>query len=65
MTYMLLCEDFIKNRVEKGTLKELENSSEVRKAIFNNLTVGVNVISTESYQKIAAWLFGIGKLISM
>lgn len=57
--FMLLFEDLISNHVEKDTLEELNKSSDVRKLIFNNLTVGVNVMNTKSYQDIAAWLLTV------
>lgn len=57
--FMLLFEDLISNHVEKDTLEELNKSPDVRKVIFNNLTIGVNVIDTEAYQKIAAWLLTV------
>lgn len=57
--FMLLHRDLILNHVEKDTLRELEKSSRVRKVIFDGLTVGVNVIDTEVYQNIAAWLLTV------
>jgi hypothetical protein len=57
--FMLMYEDLIWNHIEKDTLEELNRSSDVRKLIFNNLTVCINVINTEVYQNIAAWLLTI------
>ncbi len=45
--------------VEKDTLEKLEKSSNMRKIIFDKLTIGVNVVSTESYQNVAAWLLTV------
>jgi hypothetical protein len=49
----------ILNHIEKDTLEKLEKSSRVRNVIFNELTVGVNVVGTEVYQDIAAWLLKV------
>lgn len=57
--FMLLHEDLILNHVEKDTLKKLKKSSRVRRTIFKNLTVGVNVVNTDVYQNIAAWLLTV------
>ena len=46
-------------RLEEGTRKDIESSSDVRRIIFDMLTVGVNVSDTDSYQKLAEWLLHI------
>jgi hypothetical protein len=56
---MLMHEYLIWNHIEKDTLEKLNKSSEVRKVIFSNLTVCVNVIDTDVYQNIAAWLLAV------
>lgn len=57
--FMLLHEEMIWNHIEKGTLEELKKSSDVRKVIFNKLTVGVNVVDTNAYQDVASWLLKV------
>ena len=59
MVIALLHEDLIKVHIEKDTLEKLEKSSDVRKTIFYNITVGVNVMGVESYQQVAAWLLTV------
>ena len=59
MVVMLLHEDLIKMYIEKDTLERLEKSSKVRRIIFNMLTVGTNVMNTESYNDVAAWLLTV------
>ena len=59
MVIALLHEDLIKVHIEKDTLEQLEKSSDVRKTIFYNITVGVNVMGVESYQQVAAWLLTV------
>jgi hypothetical protein len=54
-----LFEDLIWNHIEKDTLEKLKKSSKVRKLIFKNLTIGVNVIDTDAYQNVAAWLLTV------
>ena len=46
-------------RLEECTRKEIESSSNVRRTIFENLTVGINVSDTDSYQKLAEWLLKV------
>jgi hypothetical protein len=46
-------------RLEENTRKEIESSSDVRRTIFEWLTVGVNVHDTEIYQKLAVWLLNV------
>ncbi len=57
--FMLMHRDLILNHIEKDTLEKLEKSSKVRNVVFNGLTVGVNVVGTEVYQDIAAWLLKV------
>jgi hypothetical protein len=57
--FTLLCRDLIINHVEKDTLEKLEKSSSTRNVIFDMLTIGVNVVGTEVYQNIAAWLLTV------
>lgn len=54
--FCMFYEDLVKSHLQEDTLKKIENSSEVRKAIFIWLTVGVNVVSLDAYQDVAAWL---------
>lgn len=56
---MLLYKDLICNHIEKDTLERLLKSSKIRKTIFDNLTVGVNVVDTAAYQDIAVWLLTV------
>jgi TRAP-type C4-dicarboxylate transport system permease large subunit len=57
--FMLLYRDMMWNHVEKDTLKKLRNSSRIRKLVFDNLTIGVNVVGTDVYQNIATWLLTV------
>ena len=59
MTILLLHEDFIKIHIRKDTLEQLEKSSNTRRKLFDIITVGVNVVSVESYQKVASWLLTV------
>lgn len=45
--------------LEDNTRKEIESSSEVRKVIFEKLTVEVNVVGSDVYQQIATWLLTV------
>lgn len=56
---MALFPELVYGRLEENTRKELESSSGVRKIIFEKLTVGVNVIGTDIYQELAAWLLKV------
>jgi ASC-1-like (ASCH) protein len=57
--FMLLHEELILIHLEDDTLEELKKSSDVRKIIFNKLTVGVNVRDMSAYQDVAAWLMTV------
>ena len=46
-------------RLEEDTRKEIESGSNVRRIIFETLTVGVNVSDTDSYQKLAEWILKV------
>lgn len=45
--------------LKEDTMKMLESSSDVRKIIFEKITVGTNVISIGVYQDIAEWLLTV------
>ena len=46
-------------RLKDDTRRRLESGSEVRRIVFENLTIGVNVIGTDVYQDVAAWLLTV------
>lgn len=48
--------------LDKDTRKQIEGSSDMRKLIFENLVVGVNVAGTDSYQQIATWLLKVPEI---
>lgn len=56
---MAMFPGLVYGRLEDNTRKEIESSSEVRKTIFERLTVGVNIDNTDTYQKLATWLLNV------
>lgn len=59
MSFMAMFPGLVYGRLEDNTRKEIESSSEVRKTIFERLTVGVNIDNTDTYQKLATWLLNV------
>lgn len=60
MSFMAMFPGLVYGRLEENTRKEIESSSEVRRVIFERLTVGVNIDGgTDIYQKLAEWLLKI------
>ena len=59
MTFMAMFPGLVYGRLEENTRKEIESSSEVRRVIFERLTVGVNIGDTDIYQKLAEWLLKV------
>jgi hypothetical protein len=57
--FMAMFLGLVYGRLEENTRKEIESSSDVRKTIFERLTVGVNVNDTDIYQKLAVWLLNV------
>lgn len=57
--FMALFPELVYDRLEENTRKEIESGSDVRKTIFERLTVGVNVNDTDVYQKLAVWLLKV------
>lgn len=57
--FAALFPELVYGYLKEDTRKILESSSDLRKEIFENITVGVNVISIEVYQNIAEWLLTI------
>lgn len=55
----LFFEGLVRNHLNKDTLEKFDKSSNMRKTIFNNLTLGVNVVSVGIYQDVAAWLLTV------
>lgn len=53
MTFMAMFPGFVYSRLENKTRKEIESCSEVRRVIFEKLTVCVNVDNIDIYQKLA------------
>lgn len=59
MSFMAMFPGLVYGRLEENTRKEIESSSDVRRLIFERLTVGVNIYDTDIYQKLAEWLLKI------
>lgn len=59
MSFMAMFPGLVYGRLEDNTRKEIESSSEVRRIIFERLTVGVNIDNTDIYQKLAEWLLKV------
>lgn len=59
MSFMAMFPGLVYGRLEENTMKELESSSNIRRTIFERLTVGVNVDDTDIYQKLAEWLLNV------
>lgn len=59
MAFMAMFPGLVYGRLEENTREEIESSSDVRKIIFERLTVGVNVYNTDIYQKLAVWLLNV------
>lgn len=57
--FMAMFPGLVYGRLEENTRKEIESSSDVRKIIFERLTVGINVRDTDIYQELAAWLLKV------
>lgn len=57
--FTALFPELVYTYLEEDTKKKLESSSDVRKIIFERVTVGVNVISIAMYQKIAVYLLTV------
>ena len=57
--FMAMFPGLVYGRLEENTRKEIESSSNVRKIIFEKLTVGVNVSDPDSYQKLAEWILKV------
>lgn len=57
--FAALFPELVYGYLKEDTRKVLSSSSDVRKAIFEKITVGVNVISIEVYQSIAEWLLTV------
>jgi hypothetical protein len=57
--FMAMFPGLVYSRLEDDTRKRMESSSDVRKTIFEKLTVGVNVYNTDIYQKLAIWLLNV------
>lgn len=59
MAFMAMFPELVYNYLENDTKKNLEKSSDVRRIIFEKVTVGIKVTDIEVYQKIAAWLLAV------
>lgn len=57
--FMAMFPGLVYGRLEECTRKDIESSSNVRRTIFENLTVGINVSDTDSYQKLAEWILKV------
>lgn len=57
--FMAMFTVLVYGHLEEDTKKDIEASSDMRKIIFEKLTVGVNVIDTCTYQKLAEWLLKV------
>ena len=57
--FMAMFPELVSGHLKEETRKQFEKSSDVRRIIFEKITVGVNVISVEVYQNIATWLLTV------
>lgn len=57
--FMVMFPELVSGHLKEKTRKQLKSSSHLRRCIFDKLTVGINVMSTEDYQKVAEWLLTI------
>ena len=57
--FVALFPELVYGYLKEDTRKLLESSSDIRKIIFEKITVGVNVTSIEVYQNIAKWLLTV------
>lgn len=57
--FMALFPEIVYSHLREDTRKQLETGSEVRRIIFEMITVGVNVKSMEAYQDVATWLLTV------
>lgn len=57
--FMAMFPGLVYGRLEENTRKEIESSSDVRRLIFERLTIGVNINDTDIYQKLAEWLLKV------
>ena len=57
--FMAMFPELVYGRLEENTRKEIESSSDVRRIIFERLTVGINIKDTDIYQELAAWLLKV------
>lgn len=54
--FMAMFPELVSGHLKGDTRKQLEKSSDVRRIIFERITIGVNVTSVEVYQNIVTWL---------
>ncbi len=59
MSFMAMFPGLVYGRLEENARKEIESSSDIRRVIFERLTVGVNIDDTNIYQKLAEWLLKV------
>lgn len=59
MTFMAMFPGLVYGRLGDSTRKDIESSSNIRRVIFEKLTVGVNIGDTDIYQKLAEWLLKV------
>lgn len=57
--FMAMFPGLVYGHLKDDTIRQLESGSEVRRIIFEMLTIGVNVIGTDVYQDVAAWLLTV------
>ena len=54
--FMAMFPELVYDALKKDTQEKFESSSDVRKIIFERLTVGINVTGIDVYQELAEWL---------
>lgn len=59
--FMAMFPELVYGHLEENTRKEIESSPEVRRIIFDRLTVGVNIDDTDIYQELATWLLKVSE----
>jgi hypothetical protein len=59
MVFMAMFPELVYGILEEKTKEQIEKSSDVRKIIFETITVGVKVNDTDCYQKIADFLLKV------
>lgn len=57
--FVAMFPELVFRHLNENTRKQIEKSSDMRRCIFEKLTVGMNVMDLEYYQKVAEWLLAV------